>query len=99
MQFEILRNSQSKNYRVSKFIPATSPLCSYCENSVEKISHLYCSCTRVHHFWIEATNWLALNTVHIPMDMETVIFGQLKEKSDSILNILVPWIKKMHLDQ
>ena len=54
---------------------------------------MYFFCTRVHRFWIEVINWLSLNTIQIPFDIKTILFGHFCEKSDSKVNYLILWIK------
>ena len=93
MQFQIIRNSQYTNYRVSKFRQAVSPLCSYCLSENELISHLYITCPKVHQFWLEALDWLKLYSIQFPLDVQTILFGYFRENVDSKVNNLILWIK------
>ena len=94
MQYQIVRNSQFSNYRVSKFKPNVSPLCSYCSRSDEKLSHLYFLCNKVQDLWSEVRNFFAPFSVIIPLDIATIIFGFSKEPPDSKINFIILAVKR-----
>ena len=94
MQYQILRNSQFTNYRVSKFNTSVSPLCSFCNLEVEKISHLYFTCNEVQKFLVDTSNWLNELSVNIAMNIKSILFGIQNERTGSQGNIIILWIKK-----
>ena len=89
MQFQIVRNCQFSNYRVSKFKPNISPLCSYCENFDEKLSHLYFQCVKVEEFWDRVRDFFSFFDVIIPLNITTILFGYIRESSDSKINLII----------
>ena len=56
LQYQIVRNSLQTNYIVSHFIGNVSPLCQYCQESNELVSHLFWFCFHVQHFLREVTD-------------------------------------------
>ena len=89
MQYQIIRNCQFSNYRVNKFKPNISPLCSYCKNFDEKLSHLYYQCLKVKEFWDKVGDLFSCFSVTIPLNMSTILFGYTKESSNSMINIII----------
>ena len=89
MQYQIVRNSQFTNYRVHKFKPNVSPLCYYCGEFDEKLSHLYFLCGKVRDLWLEIKNFLAQFSINIPLDITTIIFGYGKEPPESKINFAI----------
>ena len=73
MQYQIVRNCQFSNYRVNKFKPNISSLCSYCHISDEKLSHLYFQCFKVKEFWDKVQNYFANLSVIIPLEITAVL--------------------------
>ena len=89
MQYQIVRNSQFTNIRVNKFKPNVSPLCSYCKQELEKISHLYFHCPFVLAFWVEIQSWLNSFSVNFPLSVNCILFGYKKESYDSKINYTI----------
>ena len=58
LQFQIVRNSLQTNYIVSHFNGNVSPLCEYCLQSNELVSHLFWLCFFVQQFLREVTDYL-----------------------------------------
>ena len=59
VQYQIVRNSQFTNYKVNKFNPNVSALCSYCKEAEELVSHLYYRWPVVQNFWKELQIFMA----------------------------------------
>ena len=93
MQYQIVRNCQFTNYRVNKFKPSISPLCSYCSVDNEKISHLYFGCNFVKNFWIQVAAWTNDFSLTLPLNITSIIFGKAGESQDSVVNCLILWGK------
>ena len=94
MQFQIVRNCQFTNSRVHKFKQNVSPLCSYCGDMPETISHLYFDCAKVQDFWFEICGWLSSLTINFPLNINYVLFGYDKEPFDSKINYIMLVAKK-----
>ena len=92
-QYQILHHSQYTNFRVSKFRSDVSPLCTYCRQEDELISHLYFKCKKVREFWEQLNMWLAPFSFKIPLTISTILFGWHKERQDSVVNNLILWGK------
>ena len=93
MQFQIVRNCQYTNYRVNKFKPNVSPLCSYCKEDIELISHLYFKCPIVLNFWKEVKICLSGAGVELSLSENSVLFGDKKKPPNSLVNIIILWAK------
>ena len=93
MQYQIVRNFQFTNYRVHKFKPHVSPLCSYCNEAEERISHLYYRCQVVLNFWKAVKLYLSDLGYSISLSEHSILFGDKKETPHSMLNIIILWVK------
>ena len=93
MQFQIVRNCQFTNIRVNKFTPNVSPLCSYCKEAPELISHLYYYCPIVLNFWQDLRNFFSNFGVTIPIKDTLILFGYHEENSWSVVNTSILWAK------
>ena len=89
MQYQIVRNCQFTNSRVHKFKLNVSPLCSYCGERTETISHLYFDCFKVQGFWFEICGWLKNLSINFPLNINYVLFGYEKEPFDSTINYIM----------
>ena len=94
MQYQIVRNSLYTNYRVSKFNNSVSPMCTFCQSSEEKISHLYFHCHRVQLFLDKVRRCLHTFDFRVPTDITQLIFGITSESPNSQNNYLVLLIKQ-----
>ena len=77
------------NYIVNKIKNNVSPNCSYCNNSLEKIQHLFWACESVKLFWNNLQDFLIENLIVIPFDKNKVLFGIHKEPPNSINNYII----------
>ena len=94
LQFQIVRNSLQTNFIVSHFINDVSPLCKYCLNLPEKVSHLFWSCNCVSVFLQEVFQYIcSTGLAYIPTRNE-FIFGNYKFSTESPQNYLSLIIKK-----
>ena len=92
--YQINRNSLFTNYRVTKFKPNISPLCSLClanENfpRFELISHLFYDCDFVLNMWQSIKTWLATLDIILPLDRAKLLFGIHNEQCNSTLNYII----------
>ena len=101
MQFQITRNSLYTNYKVNKFKPNISPICSYCLSDPdtlnpesELISHLFSSCIKVASFWQELQHWLATLGTFLPTEKNKILFGVHEEPATSVLNVIIMYAKQ-----
>ena len=98
LQFQIVRNSLQTNYIVHHFIPNIPSTCSYCQqlDSLEKISHLFWSCSKVSEFLGEVFIFIS-STGIIPNFKPTKIqflFGIFDESFHSLKNYIMLTTKK-----
>ena len=77
LQYQIVRNSLQTNYIVSHFKPEVSAICSYCNsvNSLEKISHLFWSCSKVSEFLGEVFMYISSLGINFEPTREEFLFG------------------------
>ena len=85
LQYQVVRNSLFTNYKVNKFKPHISPLCTYCSHTEnppknELVSHIFWDCRYINNFWLELVDWLGTLGFHLNMNRNTALFG-LHEKS------------------
>ena len=88
LQYQIARNSLFTNYKVNKFNPNVSPLCSNC-NNIEITSHLLWGCDKVLELWQQIHYFLANFQISLDYSLKTVLFGNHKEPCDSVLNYTI----------
>ena len=93
LQFQIVRNCLFTNYRVNKFKPYVSPLCTYCQVENEIISHLYFLCPKTFAFLNQARDFFQEFGVTIILNLNTILFGNKEEKFDSLDNQVILWLK------
>ena len=74
-QYQINRNSLFTNYKVNKFKSFISPLCSFCGEQPELVSHLFKKCNRVNEFWSEIKEWLGTFNLILPLTISEILFG------------------------
>ena len=93
-QFQINRNSLFTNYKVNKFKPYISPLCSFCSQMEgfvhnEVISHLFFNCDLVLNLWQSIKAWLATLNIVLPLDISKILFGIHEEPFFSPINFTI----------
>ena len=93
MQYQIVRNCQYTNLRVNKFKPYISPLCSFCAECDETISHLYFGCRISKDFWHSLAQFLANSNILVPIHEATILFGFHNEDPNSVSNTIILWAK------
>ena len=86
LQYQINRHSLFTNHRVNKFKPHISPQCSYCQNSDELVSHLFFNCNFTLDLWTKIKQWLQTFQTNLPLDIKTMLFGDLGKPSETIIN-------------
>jgi len=74
-QFQINRNSLFTNYKVNKSKPFISPMCSFCGDYPELISHLFNKCKFVLDFWSELRALLDIFNLVLPTNIAQILFG------------------------
>ena len=98
LQFQINRNSLFTNYKVNKFKPNISPLCTFCchqENfpRFELVSHLFYDCDFILNLWQNIRTWLAALDTIVPLERAKLLFGIPNEQSHSVLNYIILSVK------
>ena len=85
-QYKILNNVLFLNERLYKFNVVTSPLCSFCKEKNESVSHLFCYCPETRRLWHQLQKWFPdySNLPHLEPQM--IILGIWNDdKPDKIL--------------
>ena len=94
LQFQIVRNSLQTNYIVSHFMRNVSPLCDYCQESNELVSHLYWFCNIVRIFLQEVTSYFEqFNFSFIPSKTQ-MLFGFLDKEITDPKNFITLVLKR-----
>ena len=93
LQYQITRNSLYTNIKVNKFKPNISPLCTFCQNFPESVSHLFFSCEKVLLLWNSVSAWLNTHNIEFLVDKKQMLFGCHNEQSNSVTNELLLIIK------
>ena len=99
LQFQINRNSLFTNYRVNKFKPYISSLCSFCSQTEggpqnpELISHLFFECDVILNIWQQVKDWLASFNICMELNRNKLLFGVHSEPGNSILNFTILTVK------
>ena len=70
-----------------------SPLCTFCNASEEKVSHLFFFCNIVHGFLRETLHWLQNFSIFNNLEPKTILFGIHEEPAASKSNVMLLWIK------
>ena len=95
LQLQILRNILKTNTIVSKFIPLVNEQCDFCKSNRETISHLMHTCEHSSNFWNGLNQFLTENMVPpVPTSRLNILFGNHREKSNSLENTLILLGKK-----
>ena len=56
--------------------------CSYCNEHLETIEHLFLNCTKIKDFWNNLQDWLSNNcNIILNLDEKSLIFSSQKTKS------------------
>ena len=95
MQYQIVRGTLKANRIISKFIPTVNANCTFCQNSVETILHLFWDCEIVSTFLDTiydyfSTRWDAVSV--IPTRKE-FIFGLKTKRMYAPENLLILYVK------
>ena len=94
LQFQIVRNSLQTNVIVSHFKNNVNPACQYCQNSDEKISHLFWLCPIVSGFLVDIFALVCSTGLSFTPTREQFLFGYLDQPYNTPCNYLVLFLKK-----
>ena len=95
-QYKIIHRSLATNVILNKMNIRQSDLCSFCLLEKETIFHLFCDCDFVKSFWEQFKNWICTNAEDISLNNFEIIFGKVKNKKYSCLNLLIT-LAKYHI--
>ena len=87
--YQINKNSLFTNYRVNKFIPNMSPLCSYCKIKNETVSELFINCEMISDLWTKLYDWFLKINIKSSVNKNDLLFGITEESYDSINNYII----------
>ena len=80
LQFQILHRIVPTNLYLFKLEFIDTPSCTYCNNDIETIYHLFLECFKVKELWLNIEEWL-LNRFNLPLtfDRNSILFGKYKK--------------------
>ena len=85
-QYKILNCIVYTNEELFRFGLTDSPCCTFCQEDIESIEHLFFSCKVASDFWKHVLSWLRGNGIQINTLKETdLIFGKFDNTDDFIL--------------
>ena len=99
LQYQINRNSLFTNYKVHKFNPQVSPMCTFClqedsnTSNLELVSHLFAGCNLVHNLWTGVGDWLGSLGLNLELDRKVLLFGIQNEPFTSVINYIILSVK------
>ena len=92
-QYRLIHRILSTNTFLYKIGISQNNLCSFCNNAVETIVHLFWECNLVNNFWHNLESWLKGECVHIielNITKEDVILGiQNIRRADNVINLII----------
>ena len=94
MQYQIVRNSLQTNYIISHFKRNMSPLCTFCDNSAETVSHIYWFCAKTAEFLNEAFDLVNSTDLQYRPTMQQFLFGFHHKYTSDPENFLSLHLKK-----
>ena len=94
LNYQIVRGTLKTNRIICKFIPEISEKCSFCNNDVETISHLFWDCpissAFINSVFLSLRNWPGFDR---DFTSNSFIFGNLNEFPSSPMNFLSLYLK------
>lgn len=93
LQFQILQRSLRTNRILCKFLPKQTNMCTFCNNSVETISHLFFDCGKTSLF-LDSLNLLLQNVhIFIKLTRKNMLFGNANKSAMDVENLLILYSK------
>ena len=81
-QYKINNRILTTNSFLYKINKIDSNRCSFCEQAIESIKHLFVDCPKVKAFWNTLKNWLQLNgNINLSITDKNIIFAWPHESS------------------
>lgn len=96
LQFQILHRMLPTNEYLFKLNIIDSPACSFCNQDIETIEHLFVDCFHVKEIWLYFEEWLRRKfNFLMTFDKKTILFGKFKNRNMYRLqNILILTVKQ-----
>ena len=94
LQCRIMRRCLGTNKIVSKFVNNVNANCSFCQETLETLTHLFFNCTHVQDFWNDLKHFLNTLEYNFIFSLEFVIFGNISSSSESAENLIYLFGKK-----
>ena len=86
---QILRKCLKTNKNAAKIKEDVHENCTFCNTTIETISHLFYTCHDVMNLWNEIRIFLMLNSTHFELSKTKILFGVTGKSPDSILNFTI----------
>ena len=94
-QFKFLHRKITTNEFLYKIGVKSSPMCSFCDNHIQTISHLFWKCTFVASFWKDLIEWLYKKGIYIEhLSDSDIFFGVKSSNNFLLLNTVILRAKK-----
>ena len=88
-QYRLLHCAIVTNVHLFKWKIKNTPLCSFCHEEDENISHLFYNCPEVMKIWKEVPNICSLFTDHpISVTIKNVMLNSIASKPSNVANFL-----------
>ena len=92
-QFKLLNRILYMKDALLRFKLVTDNLCTFCNNSVETIIHIFCYCIHTTEIWSKLEYWLSRNNVLIKFRNQNKLFG-FHGNNNSALNCIMIIVRK-----
>ena len=87
-QYRLLQSGLVTNKQLHKWKIIDSPLCSFCKNETENISHLFIKCDNARRLWSEFKNWIRNKGFNQVIDTADIALNNIDKNPKHILNLL-----------
>ena len=95
MQYQIVRGTLKTNRIISKFVPGVNSSCTFCENFIENILHLFWECENVSNFLVSIYDYFVIrwDSISAIPNRKEFIFGIKTKNMYSPENLLILYVK------
>jgi len=88
-QYRLLQNGLITNKHLYKWKLIDTPLCSFCAQETENISHLFITCNITARLWTELKNWIKNKGYQKNIDINNIILNNIENDPKHVINLVV----------
>ena len=88
-QFKINHNILFTNEKLFKFGMISSPMCSFCDNEIETLEHLFVNCDYVKPLWNRLRNDIPVMFSNENLQAVSILLGIYHENGNEIVNHII----------